>query len=242
MDKTDKNTKLYSKLWYKNNNKIKSCKFWVTWDKFKNLIPEKNPKLLDIGCGIRPRIPVKGSYFLDLSKSALKLLKNNGGICYCGSATKLPYKSRFFDLVNASELLEHIEKDDLVIREVKRVLKPRAYFSFSVPLHMKYWTNFDNKVNHVRRYEPGELYKKITNGGFRIKCYYINNPIKSPLFKNFASWLLSTAPNLAVFLEENITLPITERIQKKRKRKWHTNNFVSRLKDASGVIVVCQKV
>ncbi|MBN2016330.1 class I SAM-dependent methyltransferase [Candidatus Dojkabacteria bacterium] len=240
MNSIHKNKKLYTKLWSIKN--LMSHKFWVTWKKFEEIIPEKDPRLLDIGCGVRPRIPTEGSYFLDLSQPALDLIGKKGGICHCGDAADMPYENNFFDLVNASELLEHIETDGKVFREVNRILKPQSYFSFSVPLHMKDWTRFDDAVNHVRRYEPEELYKKINDTGFSIKYYYTNNPTKSSLYKNFAAWFLSVAPQLAIFLEHNVTLPITERIQKNRRRKWYTDNFIQRLQNASGVIVICQKV
>lgn len=236
---TLKNRKLYDNLW--RTNKLKSHAFWASWSKYKKLIPKKDPKLLDIGCGIRPRVPVKGSYFLDLSKSALEILEAHGGICTCGDATSLPYESDFFDLVNASELLEHIQEDEQAISEVARVLKKRGYFTLSVPLQMKYWTRFDEKVNHARRYEPKELYDKVGKGGFSVKSFYINNPSKSPLFKNFAALVLSTMPHLGLFVEEHITLPIAERVQRARKQIWHKDGFLEKLKDASGVIVICQK-
>jgi len=237
---TLKNKKLYSRLW--RTNKLKSHTFWASWKKYKELIPKKNPKLLDIGCGIRPRVPVKGSYFLDLSKSALKIIEEHGGICTCGDVTSLPYEDQFFDLVNASELLEHIDEDERAISEIARVLKEEGYFSFSVPLQMKYWTRFDEKVNHVRRYEGEELYDKVKGNGFEVKSFFINNPSKSPLYKNFAALILSIFPHLGLFVEEHITLPISERIQHTRKQEWHEDGFVERLKDASGVIVICQKV
>jgi SAM-dependent methyltransferase len=239
MRSTLKNKKLYSRLW--RTNKPKSHTFWASWNKYKELIPKKDPKLLDIGCGIRPRIPIKGSYFLDLSNSALEILEANGGICNCGDATSLPYGDQFFDLVNASELLEHIDEDEKAISEVARVLKKRGHFTLSVPLQMRYWTHFDKKVNHVRRYEPKELYDKIKNGGFNVRSFYINNPSKSPLFKNLAAFILSAFPHLGLFVEEHITLPIAEGVQRARKRMWHKDGFLEKLEDASGVIVICQK-
>lgn len=237
---TSKNRKLYNKLW--RTSKLKSHTFWASWSKYQELIPKKNPKLLDIGCGIRPRIPVKGSYFLDLSKTALKIIEANGGICTCGDVTSLPYEEGFFDLVNASELLEHIQDDEKAISEVARVLKRQGHFTLSVPLQMRYWTRFDKKVNHARRYEPEELYKKVRANGFEVKSFYINNPSKSPLFKNFATLVLSTLPHLGLFVEEHITLPIAERIQRAKKQRWHKEGFLEKLKDASGVIVICQKI
>jgi ubiquinone/menaquinone biosynthesis C-methylase UbiE len=240
MNGVEKNKKLYTKIW--KTKKLKSHKFWVTWDKFKELIPKSNPKLLDIGCGVRPRLPVKNSYFLDLSESALKVLEEYGGICHCGDAAALPYKSNFFDFVNASELLEHIEKDEKVFSEVNRVLKPKAYFSFSVPLHMRHWTKFDDLVQHVRRYEADELQRKMNDSGFKMKCFYLNGPTTSRFYKNVCALMLSTFPNLSFFIEEHILMPITEKLQRSSRRKWHTESFKSKLDNTGGVIVICQKV
>ncbi|MFC1780483.1 class I SAM-dependent methyltransferase [Patescibacteria group bacterium] len=234
MNGVRKNKKLYTKIW--KTKKLKSHKFWVTWNKFKELIPRKSPKLLDIGCGVRPRFPVKNSYFLDLSKSALDTLEQNGGICHCGDATTLPYKSNFFDFVNASELLEHIEEDEKVFSEVNRVLKSNAYFSFSVPLHMKHWTKFDDLVHHVRRYEARELQEKIGDSGFKIKHFYLNGPATSRFYKNICALMLSTFPNLSFFIEEHILMPITEKLQRSSRREWHTQGFVKKLENTGGVI------
>jgi len=235
-----RNKKFYTNLWH--IKKIKNCKFWNTWKKFEQIIPKENSKLLDIGCGIRPRIPIKGSYFLDISQTALKALEAQGGICHCGDAGEMPYYSNFFDFINASEVLEHIEEDQKVLREVYRVLKPKAHFSFSVPLNMKYWTKFDKKVNHVRRYNPSELYNKIIEHGYEIKSFYMNNPSTSKIYKNIATLFLSYMPKLALYLEEHISLPITEYMVKQKKTKWHTDNFVDKLENASGVIVLCKKI
>ncbi len=43
-------------------------------------------------------------------------------------AKKLPFKSNSFDKVIASEVLEHIDNDMEVVKEVKRVLKPKGIF------------------------------------------------------------------------------------------------------------------
>jgi len=240
MTNTSKNKKLYTKIW--KVKKIKSHKFWSTWTEFRKIIPRQKSNLLDIGCGIRPRIPVKNSYFVDLSESALNILEKYGGHCYCGDAKNLPYKSGFFDFINASEVLEHIKQDELVIREIKRVLKPNGYFSFSVPMNMKYWSKFDDIVNHMRRYSPEELYNKINNNGLKIQSYCMNEPTKSKVYKNIASVVLKKFPKLAVFIEEYITLPISERIQKINDRKWLCDKFIENLTNASGVIIICQKI
>jgi ubiquinone/menaquinone biosynthesis C-methylase UbiE len=239
MNNLHNNKKIYSRFW--KAKKVKECSFWFTWEKFKALIPKRGSKLLDVGCGIRPRIPIRGSYFLDLSKSALKTLSSLGGICTCADATNMPYDDNFFDFVNASELLEHIDDDKKVLSEVYRVLKPSGHFSFSVPMGMKFWTKFDDAVYHVRRYESHELHKKVIDSNFKIKSYYINKPSKSQVYKNAAAFVFTKFPKLALLIEENINLHISKWFQRLRKQAWYTDRFVERLKDACGVICICQK-
>ena len=48
-----------------------------------------------------------------------------------GTAERLPFQDSFFDFVNASELIEHVEEPMAVLQEMRRVLKSggRAYVS-----------------------------------------------------------------------------------------------------------------
>jgi SAM-dependent methyltransferase len=233
------NEELYKDLW--KTKKLKSHTFWVTWQKFKEIIPAKKAMLLDIGCGMRPRIPVKGSHFLDISESGLAVLRAHGGICTLGDATDMPYKSGTFDLVNAAELLEHIKSDEKVFADVYRILKPGGYFAYSVPMGMKYWSSFDDTVHHVRRYEGEELEKKMRKAGFVLRWFYINSPSNFKLYRSFAAWMLKTFPHFSVWLEENIMLPVGEFLQRNNSKSWHTDGFVEKLRGTSGVIVICQK-
>ncbi len=239
MTSQDENKKFYTKLWGKR--RLIPHTFWSTWEKYKTLIPDKNPKLLEIGCGTRPKIPVKGSHFLDITESALEQLKQGGGICKVGDATTLPYDSDYFDFICASEILEHIPDDKMAISEIYRVMKKDGHFALSVPLYQKYWTRFDDLVEHVRRYDPKELSDKLEHSGFKIKWYYIGNKGSNKLFKNLAAFFLASAPKLGIFLEEKLYLPITEKFQKSRKSRWQTGNFLKDAKDASLVNVIVQK-
>lgn len=236
---TSKNKDLYADMW--KAKKLKSHTFWITWSKYKDLIPKKGGRLLDIGCGMRPRIPVKGSHFFDISTSSFEVLRAHGGICQQGDVVDMPYKNETFDFVNASELLEHIKEDEKAFSEVFRILKKGGCFGFSVPMGMKYWSKFDDMVHHARRYEAQELLDKMQKAGFELRYFYSNKPSKSKVYKNLAALILKYAPGIGLWVEENITLPIAEKFQKNSGREWHTDGFVEKLQDASGVIAICQK-
>jgi SAM-dependent methyltransferase len=99
-----------------------------------------NGIILDVGCGDKPYE---------------KLLKNHEkyiGLDYDGahypdkidiiaSADSIPLLDGSVDSVLCTQLLEHMENPDLVISEIKRILKPGGYAVISVPfiwnIHME---------------------------------------------------------------------------------------------------------
>ena len=79
---------------------------------------------------------------------------------HCGLADTL-------DLVCAFDVLEHIPEDDLVLAEIRRILKPGGIFIASVPQHPWMWSTADDVALHQRRYRRGELARKATAAGLR---------------------------------------------------------------------------
>src|SRR3954470_17874750 len=53
---------------------------------------------LEIGPGMRPRLPVAGTHFIDLSTTCVARLAQGGAQATCGSATDLPFADRHFAL------------------------------------------------------------------------------------------------------------------------------------------------
>ncbi len=91
--------------------------------------------ILDVGCGegkiwqLFPGLDITG---LDISeenlKKAGKYLKP-----VKGPAEKLPFKDQSFDLVIASEILEHLIAPEKVLQEIDRVLKPEGLAIVTYP-------------------------------------------------------------------------------------------------------------
>lgn len=82
-------------------------------------------------------------------------------------ARRIPYESEF-DLIGAFDVIEHIEEDEQVLREIHRALKPAAGAIFTVPQHPSLWSSQDERACHVRRYRRGELDDKLRANGFTI--------------------------------------------------------------------------
>ena len=98
----------------------------------------KDKKILDWGCGsgiyakilTKKGAKVKG---FDISPTMIKIAKeeNPNLDLKVGSGTKIPFKEKF-DIVVASLAIHYLKDWDKVFKEVKKVLKKKGYFIFSV--------------------------------------------------------------------------------------------------------------
>lgn len=72
---------------------------------------------------------------LDPDARAIGKLSGMGVDAHTGVAEQLPFGDGMFDAVIASEVLEHLDKNNciLAISEIRRVLKPGGYFLGTVP-------------------------------------------------------------------------------------------------------------
>ena len=98
--------------------------------------------LLDAGCGVNPWIADYHAYGfsaigLDLSLNALKagnfFSPLNKDKLVLGGIENLPFKSNSFDVVVASEVIEHLLFPEEGMKEIHRILKPSGTAIFSVP-------------------------------------------------------------------------------------------------------------
>ena len=78
----------------------------------------------------------------------------------------LPFNEAF-DAIGAFDVIEHIEEDELVLRQFHQALKPRGGLILTVPQHMYLWSVTDEVSHHKRRYSRSELRDKVQRAGFR---------------------------------------------------------------------------
>jgi SAM-dependent methyltransferase len=154
----EKNSRFYDAFWARTY--LTRPERFNTWPLISSLVPGA-PRRLEVGPGLRPRLPIAGTHFLDASAPALARLQAHGGLARPGDITALPYADASFDLVAACDVIEHVENDRRVFGELTRVLVPGGRLIFSVPLHSARWTVFDDYVGHARRYEPAALAELI---------------------------------------------------------------------------------
>ena len=80
------------------------------------------------------------------------------------------------DLIFSSNVLEHIEDDISVLKEMSNKLSINGKIYLYLPAKMILWTSLDQEVGHYRRYEINELKSKCQKVGLKIeKLHYADS-------------------------------------------------------------------
>jgi SAM-dependent methyltransferase len=230
-----KNSRFYDTLW--SRSYLSGPDKFNTWPLIAGLLPGAAQRL-EIGPGLRPRLPLAGTHFLDLSPAAVARLQAKGGLARTGEITALPYADRSFDLVAACDVIEHVTDDQLVFRELIRVLRPGGHLIFSVPLHAAFWTVFDDYVGHARRYEPAALQALLSTHGLTVEqSTPFGMQSNNPRLLHYAVQGLTRYPQAAVRSYNWLLYPLGLLLQKPLV-------FTPGLMDLNGVpevLLVCRR-
>jgi SAM-dependent methyltransferase len=105
----------------------------------------------------------------------------------CGDALALPFATGSFDIVVASEVLEHLPNDRAAIGEVVRVLRPGGRLALSVPRRGPERVNWalsqeyhEVEGGHVRIYRRRALEALLTEAGLRLLGRTYRHGLHSP--------------------------------------------------------------
>jgi SAM-dependent methyltransferase len=235
-DLVAKNSAFYDALWTRTY--LTSPRRFNTWPLMAALLPV-SPRRLEVGPGLRPRLPIAGTHFLDLSAPAVARLNGGGGLARCGQITALPYADGDFDLVVACDVIEHVEDDSLVFGELSRVLEEGGRLVFSVPLHPASWNEFDDYVGHARRYVPAALSALLVGHGLVVeRSAVFGMQSNNPRVLRFAVKGLSEHRAIAIRCYNWLFLPLGMFLQK--RLKW-ADGLVAPV-GVDEIVVVCRRV
>jgi len=113
---------------------------------------------------------------LDFSQEAIRYCREKGlGVVRQGDACDMPFADESFNLVLATDIIEHVDDDMKALREIGRVLGPGGRVLITVPAFPILWGLQDRVSQHKRRYIRRDLADRVTRAGFSIEtCYYFN--------------------------------------------------------------------
>ena len=208
----DHNRRFYDSLW--SGAQLVEPHRFNTWPLVQSLLPEA-PLRLEAGPGLRPRLPIEGTHFVDISEPALRVLRERGGRVALGEVTALPFGNGTFDLVCGLDIIEHVDDGDGALAELVRVAKPGAAVLISTPLHPAHWTAFDDFVGHKRRYEPPHLLDLLARNGLVVeRSAVFGMKPRSPRLVGLGMWWLSNHRDVAMDTYNRTIMPLALRLQK----------------------------
>lgn len=142
--------------------------FAIRWDTRRRVwaIADCAKMLLDMGCGYAHYTrssKARSIIGVDLDKTALKEVylygKNKKFQAVFCDASVLPFKEHVFDTIIATEVLEHIPRDDLAVKEMHRVLREKGRLLITTP-NGDYLPRSDRY--HIRHYKEKEIILLLT--------------------------------------------------------------------------------
>jgi SAM-dependent methyltransferase len=145
------------------------------------------PRVLDAGCGTGRNLAEYGApgraAGVDPSASAVAFCRARGldGVTQ-GEIERLPFDDGSFDLILATDVLEHVERDDRALAELRRVAAPGARLLVTVPAYRWLWSQHDDSHHHLRRYTAGALTQRARGAGWEPELRtYFNTLLLPPI-------------------------------------------------------------
>jgi SAM-dependent methyltransferase len=208
----EENRRFYDLLW--SGARLIEPQRFNTWPLIRTLLSEHGRRL-EVAPGLRPRLPIEGTQFVDISAPALAKLRARGAQVVLGEVTALPFVDATFDLVCAFDIIEHVDDDDGALAELSRVARASGTVLISTPLHASHWTSFDEFVGHKRRYEPSGLLAKLAQHQLVVAATAVfGMQPRSSRLVDIGMWWLVHHRERAMWWYNRALMPLGLRFQK----------------------------
>jgi SAM-dependent methyltransferase len=139
-------------------------------------------RMLEIGCGtgnvlrMLEKICGHGKVIgTDLYAEGLQFARRRVSCSLVQSDLNYPPFRQDFSIIGMFDVLEHIEEDVAVLKNVGRMLSKDGVVVLTVPAFQSLYSYFDEASHHVRRYEIDNLHTALSKAGFRVEyiSYYM---------------------------------------------------------------------
>lgn len=150
----------------------------------------RDARVVDIGSGTGTNLRMlremgfRDVTGLDASPVAIQFCQEKKlGPVEQGDVCKLPFENERFELALATDIIEHVDRDDLAVAEIHRVLRPGGVTVISVPAFASLFGLQDEVSHHKRRYRMEGLLSVIEKAGLEVeRSFYFNYLLFAPIW------------------------------------------------------------
>lgn len=145
------------------------------------------PRILDAGCGtggyLKRYALLGDATGVDPSPDAVRFCHERGFDSVREAGLEdLPFEDDSFDLVTATDVVEHIAAEEEALSELRRVTAPGGALLLTVPAYMWLWSEEDEHLHHQRRYTRPRLRKAVERAGWEPQiATYFNSLLLPPI-------------------------------------------------------------
>jgi SAM-dependent methyltransferase len=178
---------------YREQFELEDSHWWfqgrrsVIWALLRRAGTTGDLRVLDAGCGTGRNViefgglgDVKG---IDFSPDAIEFCRRRGlADVQQGAIEQLPFGDQTFDLILATDVIEHLRDDGAALAEMRRVAAPGGRLLVTVPAYRWLWSEHDESHHHFRRYTLRRLSQELRSQAWEpLVATYFNALLLPPI-------------------------------------------------------------
>lgn len=166
---------------YKKMYDLESTYWWYVGRRFiiQNFLEkfgrQHHKRILDVGCGTGINLGLLAKFGdrvtgIDMSEDALSYCRLRGFLSINKMVDEYQFglEEKTIDMVSMLDVLEHVEDEDRMLAEAKRVLVPGGHLLVTVPAYQFLWSEHDVALHHRRRYTRSGLEQVLKRNGLKV--------------------------------------------------------------------------
>lgn len=156
-------------------------------DRYFGRSDDPSRRILDFGCGTGMMLEHLARYGtaegVEASEEAISFCRARGlERVQRLEHGRLPFEDGAFDLVTALDVIEHVEDDLGLLRDLRRVARPGGTLLLTVPAFPFMWGPQDEISHHYRRYVAAGLRERMSAAGWKLsRLTYFNTLLFPPI-------------------------------------------------------------
>lgn len=178
---------------YREQFELEDTHWWfegrreVIWALLRRTGVDHGLRVLDAGCGTGRNLVEFGTLGtaegVDAFPDAIEFCRRRGLQRVARAPIeKLPFAGGSFDLILATDVLEHLDDDRAGMAELRRVIAPQGRMLVTVPAYRWLWSQHDDEHHHFRRYSLRLLRRRLLATGWKpVAWSYFNSVLLPPI-------------------------------------------------------------